>query len=182
MHDPGAPDPEAVRLVKGLNDLMHGESAVAVLVLLGSKAIPPLRQFLLEGRPSTVYHPRRWAVSALGELGAADVLVEYLKSRRPISDPQVRFGEDAVRDAAIRELAAQANENVVRFLLDFSKSEMLPSLAEAFGKLQCVEAPPSSTGRWKTISAAPPPKMRSGSWAGGAAALGDVGRDGFPVD
>jgi hypothetical protein len=142
MHDRRAFDPEAVRLVEGLNDLMHGDSAVAILIPLGPKAIPPLRRFLLEDRPSTVYHPRRWAVSALGELGAADVLVEYLKNRRPISDPQVRFAEDAVRDAAIRELAAHADGTVVGFLLDLSRSEMLPSLAEAFGELRCMDALP----------------------------------------
>lgn len=142
LADRGDLDPEAVRLVESLNDLMSGEAVVTALVQLGSRAITPLRTFLLEGRPSTVYHPRRWAVAALGGLGAVDVLFEYLNNPRKIDDPQLRFAEEPVQNAAIRALAAQADQGIVQFFLEFSKRKMLPSLAEVFGQLQCTAALP----------------------------------------
>jgi HEAT repeat protein len=137
-----ASDPELERLIEALNDLTTGERAAAALIARGRKAVPALRRFLLEGRLSTVYHPRRWAVSALGGIGAVDVLLEYLGNSRRIDDPQLRFAEEPVQNAAIRELAARADANVVRFLLDLSARTMLPSLAETFGQLQCAEALP----------------------------------------
>lgn len=140
-------DPEAVRLVECLNDLMSGEAVVTALVQLGPRAITPLRTFLLrtfllENRPSTVYHPRRWAVAALGGLGAVDVLLEYLNNPRKIDDRQLRFAEEPVQNAAIRALAAQADQGIVQFFLEFFKRKMLPSLAEVFGQLQCTAALP----------------------------------------
>jgi hypothetical protein len=153
LADRGDLDPEAVRLVECLNDLMSGEAVVTALVQLGRRAITPLRTFLLEGRPSTVYHPRRWAVAALGGLGAVDVLLEYLNNPRKIDDPQLRFAEDPVQNAAIRALAAQADQGIVQFFLEFSKRKMLPSLAEVFGQLQCTAALPFLDRAWKTTCA-----------------------------
>ncbi len=131
----------AERLVAELNSLMEGEGVVAALVALGPAAIPPLRRFLLEGRPSTVYQPRRWAVQALGGLGAREVLVEYLTSR-PAADPQLRFAEEAVQNAAVREFQRWPGPTTAAFLLDLAKKKMLSGLVEVFGKLRLVEAVP----------------------------------------
>lgn len=135
------PDPEAARLVAALDDLISGERAIGALVALGPRAIPALRDYLLHGRPSTVYQPRRWAVNALGGLRATDALIEYLSTPRDL-DPQVRFAEEAVQNAAVRELAAHPTATIADFLLDLSKTKMLPALAEAFGDLRVTGALP----------------------------------------
>ncbi len=132
---------EAERLVAALDSLMEGEGAVTALVALGPKAIAPLRRFLLEGRPRTVYQPRRWAVQALGGLDARDVLVEYL-SLPPSADPQLRFAEDAVQNAAIREFLRWPGAETTTFLLGLSKNKMRAGLVDVFGKLRLVEAIP----------------------------------------
>ena len=135
-------DDEAERLVAALDNLMEGESVVTALVDLGARAIGPLRRFLFEGRPSTVYQPRRWAVQALGGLGAREVLVEYLTSLPPAADPQLRFAEEPVQNAAIREFLRWPSAETTAFLLGLSKSKMRAGLVEVFGKLRLVEAIP----------------------------------------
>lgn len=136
---------EAERLVAALNSLLEGEGVVTALVALGPAAIAPLRRFLLEGRPSTVYQPRRWAVQALGGLGARDVLIEYLTSRPP-ADPQLRFAEEVVQNAAVREFLRWPDSATEDFLLELSKKRMLSGLVEVFGKLRMVEAIPYLDG------------------------------------
>jgi hypothetical protein len=132
---------EAERLVAALDSLLEGEDAVAALIALGERAIGPLRRFLLEGRPRTVYQPRRWAVQALGGLGARGVLAEYLS--RPVpADPQLRFAENAVQNAAVREFLRWPDAETAALLLDLSASRMLAGLVEVFGKLRLVEAIP----------------------------------------
>jgi hypothetical protein len=96
---------EIERLVQDLNALEEGERTAGTLMAYGRSAIPALRRFLLEGRPSVVYQPRRWAVEALAGIGARDVLIEYLKHKRLLADPAVRFGEEPVENAAARALA-----------------------------------------------------------------------------
>jgi hypothetical protein len=136
------PESVAERLVQGLEDLREGEGVVTALIHLGTPAIAPLRRFLLHGRASTVYHPRRWAVRALGGLGAVEVLIEYLSRSGGIADAEIKLAEEAVENAAVTELASRPGETVVRFLLDLSRSRMLPALASAFGELRLVEALP----------------------------------------
>jgi len=134
-------DSEADRLIAALNNLLEGESAKAALVKLGPAAIPSLRRFLLEGRPSTVYQPRRWAVEALGALGAREVLMEYL-SLPPSTDPQIEFAEQAVCNAAAREFLRWPDDATVSFLLALAGQRMLPGLVEVFGHLRLTEAIP----------------------------------------
>lgn len=135
-------DEEAERLVAALNHLMDGETVVPALVAIGERAIPPLRRFLLAGRPSTVYHPRRWAVQALGELGAREVLMEYLANLEPAADPQIRFAEEVVENAAYREFVRWPSKATVEFLLELSRSRMRTGLVEVLGKLRVLEAIP----------------------------------------
>ena len=86
--------------------------AAAALVGCGARAIPPLRSFLLRGAPQSLYQPRQLAVETLAELGAKDVLIEYLRAPAMIDDAVVRHGEDAVRSTAARELGEMADARI----------------------------------------------------------------------
>jgi len=57
--------------------------------------------------------PRPQVVWALAELGARDVLLEYLAMDEDITDPIVRQAEDVVKNTTARALAAWCNEDVV---------------------------------------------------------------------
>ncbi len=140
---PGLPvEGSITRLIGDLHSLCHGEQTVARLIGCGEPAIEPLREFLLQGRPSSVYEPRRWAVEALAGLGAWHVLVEYLLTPRQIADPVARFGEEAVESAAARELAAWRTESVFRLLLDLAHERFRVGLIEALGEFRRTEAIP----------------------------------------
>jgi hypothetical protein len=125
-----------------LNSLHEGEAAVLKLLSHGSAAIEPLKEFLFHGKPSNVYQPRRWAVEALARLGARDILIEYLKWEKYIPDPDVRVGEEAVEDAAARELAAFPGEDVLQLFLDLARTRPLPTVLDALGELQATNAIP----------------------------------------
>ena len=125
-----------------MNSLREGELAVYVLVACGERAIPPLREFLLHGRPSVVHEPRRRAVRALAELGAKDVLVDYLRMPKPIADAAVRFGEEAVENAAARALGNWQTRDAFEVLLEVGRSRVLPGVVEALGRFGRSEAIP----------------------------------------
>jgi HEAT repeat protein len=97
---------------------------------------------LLGGKPSVVYHSRRWAVEALGGLGAKEVLLEYLKRKKDIPDPAVRMGEEAVESAAARELIRWPSEEVFQLLLGLARERCLPGALEALGEFKRPEAVP----------------------------------------
>ncbi|HWB96407.1 MAG TPA: hypothetical protein VG672_06885 [Bryobacteraceae bacterium] len=135
-------DEEVARLIAELQSLRNGEQTVALLIECGERAIAPLREFLLHGRPSGVYEPRRWAVEALAGLGARHVLVEYLFAPKEIADPVSRFGEEAVESAAARELAAWRSETVFHMLLELAGQHLRIGLIEALGEFRRKEAIP----------------------------------------
>jgi len=135
-------DGEISSYMEKLNSLKEGEGAVAKLIACGRSAIEPLRQYLLEGRPSVVYHSRRWAVEALAALGAKDVLLEYLKQKKDIADPALRLGEEAVESAAARELIRWPGEEVYQVLLGIAQERCLPGALEALGEFKRPEAVP----------------------------------------
>lgn len=128
-------------LIAALDNLWEGERAVVALIAYGPGAVAPLRRFLIGGRPATVYQPRRWAVEALGGLGAREVLEEYL-TLPLVADPEVRFAEEAVQNAAIREFLRWPDRRTADFLLDLSRHRMLVGLVEVLGKLRLPEAIP----------------------------------------
>jgi hypothetical protein len=156
---------EIARLVQNLNSLEEGERTVAKLMAYGRLAIEPLRLFLFEGKPSVIYQPRRWAVEALAAIGAKEVLIDYLKWKKEIPDPAVRFGEEPVENAAARALAAWRTDEVFETLLDVSRRRSQLGFVEALGN--SGERRPShiSSGRSRTISAVPPPRSLFGNWA-----------------
>ena len=133
---------EISRLIGELDSLTEGEGASARLVQCGPSAIPPLRAFLLEGRPRKIFQPRLRAVKALARLGAKDILVEYLFLTKSIADPEDRFGEETVRSAAARSLSAWPDDDTYRSLLKLSESQTLIGLIEALAEYHRPEAMP----------------------------------------
>ena len=135
-------DDKIRELVESLNSLHEGELGVSMLVACGERAVPQLRDFLLHGRPSSVFMPRQRAVQALAELGAKDVLLEYLLSERPIADPVLAHAEDAVKNTAARALARWPTDDVFCALLNQLHNRPLPGVIEALGELGRKEAIP----------------------------------------
>jgi HEAT repeat protein len=125
-----------------LNSLKEGAQAVGKLITCGQSAIEPLRQFLLEGKPSAIFQPRQWAVEALGGLQAKDVLLIYLKQKKDISDPDVQLGEEAVESTAARQLSKWPSEEAFQVLLEIAKEHCLPGALEALGEFKRVEGIP----------------------------------------
>ena len=133
-------DEEIRSFVRDLESLRSGDLTVALLVGCGERAIPALREFLLHGQPRAVFQPRQHAVEALAELGAKDVLIEYLSQNREIPNAVVRFAEEAVANTAARELARWPTKETFQFLLNFAQARTLPGVIDALGKSQRAEA------------------------------------------
>lgn len=140
--NPDGDDDAIEREIEQLNSLREGERTVARLVACGARAIEPLRRFLLEGKPSHIFQPRQWAVEALARLGAREVLIEYLARDQEITDPEARFGEDAVVGTAARLIAAWRDAETAQFLLGLLRRKPLPGLLTALGELRLTEAIP----------------------------------------
>jgi hypothetical protein len=130
------------RLVEKVNSLLEGEEAAAALVACGQGAVEPLREFLMEGRPSGIYQPRRWAVEALAGLHAKDVLLEYLRRDRPIPDAVARMGEEAVQNAAATALKQWPSEEVCGVLTGILQRRHLAGAVTTLGELGHTEAIP----------------------------------------
>ncbi len=135
-------DSDIRALVAGLESLLDGELAVAALIGCGPGAIPTLRDYLIDGRPSAISQPRQWAVEALAGLGARDVLLEYLSMPKAIADPVCRLGEEAVENTAARRLAQWREPYVFETLLEICASRRMPGIIEALGAFERPEAIP----------------------------------------
>lgn len=130
------------RLVDRLNSLKEGELAVVELVACGKRAVEPLRRFLLYGKPNGIFQPRQHAVEALAELGAKDILLEYLASEKHIFDPVDRYGEEAVENTAARLLAGWRDEDVYYVLLRLLRGKPMPGVIETIGEYRRTETIP----------------------------------------
>ena len=135
-------DEEIRSFVADLESLPGGDLTVSLLIGCGQRAIGPLREYLLWGKPRGIFQPRQRAVEALAQLGAKDVLVEYLSQQRSIPDFEVRFGEEAVENTAARALAEWLTEDVFRFLLALAQRRKLVGAIETLGKFERREAAP----------------------------------------
>jgi hypothetical protein len=135
-------DEEIQSLVKDLDSLKGGRAAAAALIGCGPRAVPFLRSFLLYGKPRGVYQPRQLAVETLAELGAKDVLLEYLEQPSQIEDAVVRFGEGAVKSTAARELGRFRTDDVFKRLQKVALDHLLPGLVETLGAFADVETMP----------------------------------------
>jgi hypothetical protein len=135
-------DPEVRRLLARLRSLVDGSSAIEELFACGARAIPPLREFLLFGRVTSVPQPRMWAVEALARLQARDVLIEYLQAPSQLGDPQLLFAEDAVRSTAGRRLSAWRDNETFEILLDLCRKRNIPGAMESLAGFERAEAIP----------------------------------------
>jgi hypothetical protein len=133
-------DEEIQSFIGGLESLPSGDLTVSLLVGCGARAIAPLREYLLEGQPRGIYKPRQRAVEALAQLGAKEVLVDYLSQRRSIPDFEVRFGEEAVENTAARELSRWLTDDVFAFLRGLAERRMLSGVIETLGKFERRDA------------------------------------------
>lgn len=111
----------------------------------GQAAVKPLSDFLLNGRPSKIFQPRLGAVQALARLAAREVLIAYLFRAAEISDPEARFGEEAVASAAARCLAAWPVDQTYHLLLKLSERRLLNGLIEALAQFKNPETIPYFT-------------------------------------
>jgi hypothetical protein len=130
------------RLIGALGSLADGELAVSMLVACGAPAVPYLAAFLLEGRPSSVAEPRRRAVRALAELGAAEVLLQYLEQPKDHLDPVLRMAEEEVESLAAESLSRWDTDDVFRALMHLASQRMLLGLCVAFGRMGRMESLP----------------------------------------
>jgi hypothetical protein len=135
-------DAEIRTFVQDLESLVGGQLTASILVSCGDRAIPPLREYLLHGRPRGIYQPRQRAVEVLGELGAMTVLIEYLLQEKDITDPVVRTGEEAVKNTAARELSRWKTESVFEALSRAALKHLLPGIVEVLGEFQREESIP----------------------------------------
>jgi len=135
-------DADIRALVKGLDSLQGGKLAAAALIGCGARAIPALREFLLKGRPRGVFQPRQLAVKTLAELGAKDVLMEYLLQPKTFADPVVRFGEDAVISTAARALAKWPSDETFEFLCHLATDRVLFGVVEGLAQFKRADAAP----------------------------------------
>jgi HEAT repeat protein len=135
-------DEDIEALVQSLNSLHEGDLGVDMLVACGKKAITPLQRFLLQGKPSGIFAPRQRAVRALAELGAKDVLLDYLAWEGHIVDPVAAHGEEAVKNTAARALGAWRTEDVFEALRHVSQRKHLVGVIETLGEFRRPEAVP----------------------------------------
>jgi len=135
-------DAEIDSLVRDMESLRGGSSAAAALIGCGARAIPPLRHSLLEGKPRGIFQPRQLTVETLAELGAKEVLIEYLLDDPPIRDPVVRHAEDVVRSTAARELGRWQSNDVFECLRQVTLEQLLPGAVESLGLFRRTEVMP----------------------------------------
>jgi hypothetical protein len=135
-------DEQLYRLVQGLNSLVDGEQVAEQLIACGTSAIAPLREFLLLGRPASVFQPRCWAVKALAGIGAKDVLMEYLSAGGAPADAVTAFSEDVVKNAAARSLGAWRTEDVRQFLLGLAPKRVMAGVLDALCEFETDDAIP----------------------------------------
>jgi len=133
---------EIARLVQQLNSLEEGERAAAKLIGWGGAAIGPLKRFLLDGKPSIVYQPRRWAVEVLAGIGAKEALIQFLKLQKDIPDSAVRLSEEVVENSAAKALSAWPTDEVFETLLDCALPHPGVGLIEALARFANPETIP----------------------------------------
>jgi hypothetical protein len=140
--DTGRENHEIERLIRALQSLLEGESAIDELVAIGPAAIPRLRDFLFSGRIASVPQPRMWAVEALARLDARDALIEYLQTPKRVADAQLAFAEDAVKNTAARRLGAWRDEVTFQALMEFCRRRTLVGVIESLAAFERAEAIP----------------------------------------
>lgn len=130
------------RAIGKLKSFHNGDIAVLEVAACGDRAIPALRTLLFDREPSGLFQVRVRAVDALEKLGAREVLVEFLRTPRDVTDPVERLGEDAVINAAVRALAHHSDQRVFELLLRLANRPCLTGVIFALGTSGRPEAIP----------------------------------------
>jgi HEAT repeat protein len=143
VHQPPEYGNDAVqRAVDKLKSFQDGDIAVPEVVACGDRAIPSFRELLFDREPSGLYQVRTRAIDALAQLGAQDVLKEFLKTARDVTDPVERLGEDAVINAAARALAYSSDSRVFELLFRLGTRPCLDGVIFALGTFRQAKAIP----------------------------------------
>jgi hypothetical protein len=143
IHQPPECGNDAVqRAVAKLKSFQDGDIAVPEVVACGDQAIPSLRALLFDREPSGLYQVRTRAIDALAQLGAQDVLKEFLNTARDVTDPVERLGEDAVINAAARALAYSSDSRVFELLFRLGTRPCLDGVIFALGTFRQAKAIP----------------------------------------
>jgi hypothetical protein len=129
-------------LIAKLDDLQHEFWTVVELVRLGGSAVPFLADAILKGRPRSLPQLRCSLVSALAALGASDVLLEYLRSQRAIDDPEIRFAEDSIINAAALAMKLDFSAEAYSTLWNLAQRRSLAGVLEALAMYRRVESIP----------------------------------------
>ncbi len=121
---------------------LQNPQIISRLLPYGSTAIKCLRDALLNGKPTSVYQARQQLVLALSAFHARDVLLEYLRMSQKIENPVVKFAEEAVQSIAARELSQWGDNEIFKFLIDFSMNNTRIGVLDALAKFGRTEAIP----------------------------------------
>jgi hypothetical protein len=132
--------------IEKLKSLRDGDIGVVEAVACGQHAIPALHALLFEREPSGIYQPRCWAARALSILGAYDILFEFLSTPHEARDPVERAGDDAVINAAARQLSVVREERVFQLLLGLARRRNWPGVIAALAAFHRKEAIPYLVG------------------------------------
>lgn len=133
----------ARQLVNRLRRLHDGDSVLMEVVGKGEAVVPALRHLLVEREPSGIYQPRCRAATALGLIGAFDVLLDFLRLRRRFADAVEQSGEDAVVNAAARALTRRKGDADFELLRAIAgEHPHLTGAVEALGTFHRPDAVP----------------------------------------
>jgi hypothetical protein len=131
------------KAISKLDSLHDGDLAVTEVVACGKAAIPALQNILCREEKSGLYQTRCRAAEALALLGATNVLIDYLRTERVITDAVERLGEDAVINAVARLLAHECEPCVFAVLLRLGRHAHLAGVIGALGASRRPEAIPA---------------------------------------
>lgn len=134
--------PNLAAALSKLGALDRDAEGVQEVVAVGEGAIPALKDFLFRREPSGLYQVRCRAVEALGQLGAFDVLKEFLRDRGAAADPVERLGDDVVISSAARWLAWSKDRNTFAFLLELAARRPLNGIIAALASYRRRDAIP----------------------------------------
>jgi HEAT repeat protein len=133
------------KLVRDLGHPTYGPIAQALLVQMGTRAVPALRACLL-GPPAPEPEVPRMAAQALGAIGgdaAFAALIAALDHNVRGLALQDKLAEDAVRDAVAEELARLGGHRAVEPLLGCLRETHLPAAARALAVFREARAVPA---------------------------------------
>jgi HEAT repeat protein len=133
---------EIERAIAKLTSAQEGAILFGVLdvVAFGKEAIPALRRILFD--PSGLCQARCSAVAALAALGGSDVLIDFLETEGPVTDPVERAGKDAVINATAGVLPNVHEPRVFELLVRLARSSPLTGVIGALGASGRAEAIP----------------------------------------